>query len=431
MTLGKMRRPVRGTVRRLLALLVLWGMAAALLPPAAMAAEGELTAPVTISTGVPGTGSVQVEVRWDDGWFVNEASTYRHELTAASMALSGAAYLGGRNTGIQAALKSLGFDGIQSYHYNPAPETAAEVAAYTFAVKEIPVPAGGSAWLTAIVVRGTGEYMEWAGNFNMGGGSDHEGFAQARDELLARLERYLSDRGLSGEKRKTMKFLVTGHSRGGAVANLTAAHLTEAARETGGSVYAYTFAAPTVSFHAAVEGYQNIFNIISGDDLVTQVPLPAWGCGRYGLDLHLPTRAGYDGDYDAAFEKMNRRYIALTGRPYAVYQDGAAVEKMTSAIYRLVPNASGASMAMLSALFTGNFSGLSDLVRENSLAAILLGRRALTLSNELTPLIQQEAGGMASAHCMASYYSWLTAWETVEEAEQMFSADLYPGAKTQ
>ena len=31
---------------------------------------------------------------------------------------------------------------------------------------------------------------------------------------------------------------------------------------------------------------------------------------------------------------------------------------------------------------------------------------------------------MASAHCMAGYYSWLTAWDTPEEAEALFAEDL-------
>ena len=88
---------------------------------------------------------------------------------------------------------------------------------------------------------------------------------------------------------------------------------------------------------------------------------------------------------------------------------------------KLVPSASSSSMAMLSALFTGNFTGLSGLIRENSLAALLLGRKMITLSNELTPLIQQESGGLASAHCMASYYSWLASAETPEEVQALYN----------
>lgn len=407
------------TARRFLTALLLWAMGAALLAPAALAAQGDQTASAVISTGVSGTA--EVSFPWNDDWFQEDASVYRHDLAVASMALSGAAYLGGGDTGVQAALAELGFTGAQAYNYHPSAEKSGRAAAYVFARKKVPAAGGGSVWLTAIVVRGTGEYMEWASNLNMGSGADHEGFAKARDELLANLEKYLTSAGVNGAERQTMRYLITGHSRGGAVANLTAASLTAGGRE---GVYAYTFAAPAVSFQAAREGYENIFNIVSREDLVTQVPLSDWGCGRYGVDLHLPARERWGDGYDAAFEKMDRRYTALTGQPYAVYRDPSAVDRMVSAIRQLAPDASGVSLTMLSALLGGNLEGLSELIRSNGLAALLLGKRAVALSAELTPLLQREAEGMASAHCMAGYYSWLTAWDTPEEAEALFAEDL-------
>lgn len=414
-----MTKPAARRTIRLFALLLLCAMTASLLAPAALASGGKRTVPVTIDA-LPGAPNAKIEVSWDDAWFTSDETSYNHDLAIAAMALSGAAYLGGQNTGVRAALKALGFENIRSYNYAPVLKTAASVTAYTFAVKEIPV-SGGTAYLTAIVIRGTGEYMEWAGNLNMGSGVDHEGFAKARDELLASLDQYLTDLNLTEGERRSMRCLVTGHSRGAAVANLTAARLTD--DEALGAVYAYTFASPAVSFKAKSAGYGNIFNIISDEDLVTQVPLSAWGCGRYGTDLRLPTQARDGEAYAVVFARMDQQYTALTGKPYTVYKDGKLVSELTSAIHKLVPNATGSSMAMLSALFTGNFTGLSDLVRENSLAALLLGSRMLKLSNELTPLIQQEAGGIASAHCVASYYSWLVSARTPEEIRALYAVD--------
>ena len=413
-----MTKPAARLATRLFALLLLCAMAASLPVPTALASEGKRAVPVTIDTGIAGASDAKIEVLWDDAWFTADDTTYNHDLAIAAMALSGAAYRGGQNTGVQAALKALRFGNIRSYNYTPVLSTVTSVTAYTFAVKEIPA-SGGTAYLTAIVIRGTGEYMEWAGNLNMGGGTDHAGFAKARDELLARLDQYLAGLNLTEEKRQSMRYLVTGHSRGGAAANLTAARLTDAGAP--GAVYAYTFASPAVSFKAAGAGYENIFNIISDEDLVTQVPLSSWGCGRYGTDLHLPTKARDGEAYAASFARMDRQYTALTGKPYTVYKDQELVAKLTSALYKLVPNATGPSMAMLSALFTGNFTGLSDLIRENSLTALLMARWMLELSSELTPLIQQEAGGMASAHCMASYYSWLVSARTPEEVRALYA----------
>ena len=208
---------MQNTNRRFLSMALLCAM---LLPAAAQASAGERTGTAQISTGV--SRIADVTFPWNDGWFTQDNAIYRHELATASMALSGAAYLGGADTGVQAALTGLGFTGVQAYNYHPSAEKAGRAAAYVFARKKLP----DSTWLTAVVIRGTGEYMEWASNLNMGSGPDHSGFARARDELLANLEKYFTDSGVTGKERETMRFLITGHSRGGAVAGLTAAALT-------------------------------------------------------------------------------------------------------------------------------------------------------------------------------------------------------------
>jgi len=55
-------------------------------------------------------------------------------------------------------------------------------------------------------------------------------------------------------------------------------------------VYAYTFATPNNTYYSKefVNGYTNIFNIVSKDDIVPSVPLSAWGFGRYGNTYYLP-----------------------------------------------------------------------------------------------------------------------------------------------
>lgn len=386
--------------KRLLAALAAWVMLAALAAPAR---ASKTEAAVTISTGVQGTRA-EVEALWDDGWFAEEAGTYRHELALTSMALSGAAYLGEKDSGIQDALRQLGFAHIKAHHYQH-PAESADATAYTFAVKKLP----GGGRLVAVVVRGTGQAMEWTSNLNMGAGGEHTGFAGARDELLASLRGYLSERGLDGRAGEKLKFLVTGHSRGGAVANLTAARLSDEA-DAPGCVYAYTFAAPTVASGGEKKAYPHIFNIVNGEDLVTRVPLASWGWYRYGVDLPLPSQARLGEEaYAALFAGVDKRYAEMTGRPYARYQDAQAVEEMTGAIREMLPNVSAGSSAMLSALLRGDLDGLAKLAEENSLLALALGRRMVALSSQLTPLLQQEAQAMVSAHCMAGYYSWLSA----------------------
>ncbi|MDE7260514.1 MAG: lipase family protein [Oscillospiraceae bacterium] len=386
-----------GRWKRALALLLACCLTLPLLRGTARAVEQS----VVIGTGVREKPTAEITVRWDDAWFAVDADVYQHELAVTAMALSAAAYIRtGRGISAQDALQAFGFDKIKSYNYQLSADSSGQTA-YTFAVKTVKDGDGRAVPLVAVIIRGTGEYTEWAGNLNVGTGSEHVGFAQARDELMDNLEKYLAESGVTGKT----KFFVTGHSRGGAAANLTAACLTDAGMAEKKDVYAYTFAAPAVSTMAGTEGYENIFNLVNGDDLVPQVPLAQWGYRRYGVDRLLPEKSG--DAYKDQFEAMNKQYTALAGCSYAVYQDGAAVEKLTGALARLAPTVSGPNMAMFSALLRGDLEELSALVEGNALAALLMGRTAIRLSSELSPLIQREGAGLAAAHCMAGYYSWL------------------------
>lgn len=72
--------------------------------------------------------------------------------------------------------------------------------------------------------------------------------------------------------------LVTGHSRGGGIANLVGSKIVDKATKSGalnGFVpFTYTFAAPqtTTSALAQNTSYDSIFNIVNSDDLVPTLP---------------------------------------------------------------------------------------------------------------------------------------------------------------
>ena len=98
--------------------------------------------------------------------------------------------------------------------------------------------------------------------------------------------------------------LVTGHSMGGAVANLLADHLTICTSASccpvrgSARVYAYTFAAPNVKFLFTPTAHQNIFNILNSNDLVTTVPGLWTGLwGRYGRSTSINMVANQDVPY--------------------------------------------------------------------------------------------------------------------------------------
>lgn len=88
--------------------------------------------------------------------------------------------------------------------------------------------------------------------------------------------------------------LITGHSRGGAIANLVSSKVIDE-KENNEGVFsnfvtkAYTFATPnTVESRGltdTITNYPQIFNIINKDDMVPQMPFKEWGFQRYGLDV--------------------------------------------------------------------------------------------------------------------------------------------------
>ena len=372
-----------------------------LMPSAALTADAGVTASVTIGTGLAAKPAAEVEARWDSGWFMEKASVYRRELALTAMALSGAAYVRDAEQVpcVQTALEAFGFTRVQSYNAH-IPIIASDKVAYTFAEQTLRSREGKPLRLAAVVIRGTGEYTEWASNLNVGTGSCHTGFSRAADELLGSLAAYLAQSG-PAKAGETVKFFITGHSRGGAAANLLAARLADSGLVKKEDVFCYTFAAPAVSVEAAEEGYENIFNIVNETDLVTQVPLSAWGYRRYGVDKPLPT-----GDA-ALFDGMNRQYKALSGQEYAAYRDPETVERITAAVRRLAPSTSSANMELIAAILNGDLEELSRRMKQGG--ALAMGRTALRLSAELAPLLGQEQEALRSAHCMAGYYSWLSA----------------------
>lgn len=156
------------------------------------------------------------------------------------------------------------------------------------------------------------------------GVDDHSGYFRAAEEICAELSRWI---GESHDAGAEVSVLLTGHSRGGAIANLIAAELDEAMAvdqqvmqqqvptsfSQVSAVYAHTFAAPatTVSSQAHAERYSNIFNIVNPSDIMPYLPLRSWGYERYGVNLYLPAVDGVD--FDAKYEDMRHSYVQTVG----------------------------------------------------------------------------------------------------------------------
>lgn len=252
-------------------------------------------------------GGASARLAWDDRWLLADSFSYNHDLARACAVLSavcnaescwysGAA--GGRPFA-ERALASLGFTAIRTDSYAWRSSLLDEVGAfltgshegvaYTFASKVVDAPGEGPVTLVFAGVRGSYGF-EWLTNLNLGEGPDHDGYRAAKAELARALYAYVADLGADPA---STRILVTGHSRGGAVANLLAAGLddlagTSQALAPASGVFAYTFAAPA-STRAAGEGcHGNIFNVVGEGDLVPRLPLASWGYGRHGVTVTIP-----------------------------------------------------------------------------------------------------------------------------------------------
>ena len=159
--------------------------------------------------------------------------------------------------------------------------------------------------LIPIVVRGGGYELEWASNGTLdkssqttGRDMEAKGFSSAADQVKKEIEKYLDKYDLRDEIASgNVVFWITGYSRAGATANLTAKRLVEdyACGESGKEnlVYAYTCEAPMggtdAGEHLASKStYYCIHNLINAVDIVPLVAPSLMGFKRYGVDHYIP-----------------------------------------------------------------------------------------------------------------------------------------------
>ena len=304
---------------------------------AAEGRTGRFTAHLEYVSAFDSNGpGISTDVVWDDDWFFEDPTAYNHELATTCSVLSAIANVessyyqagSGALAYMENALAELGFEDISSASYRYRSEildeivnllsNSCDVTAYSIATKHVTNSETGRAkTLLLISIRGT-YGTEWVSNVNLARfygaqGTDHEGFAASAEEIVEQLRvrlDSLADQGMAGED---VALLFCGHSRGGAVSNVAAALVDDAAGTAAelvptSSVYAYTFACPNTTLKSGARGglYANVFNMINPGDFVPRLPLAAWGYERYGRDLVLP-REG-DQDFSDLWSAMCAHY---------------------------------------------------------------------------------------------------------------------------
>lgn len=241
--------------------------------------------------------------------FDGDGGSFRAQtaLYAAALAMSAA-----DKTMLQENLTELGYDKIVFLAYDG---DNVDKTGLALALKE---DKGGT---TAAVVTRPTVGKEWYSNFDVGYGTEHLGFLKAAEYAEQRLTDYLFVR----QPKHTIRFLVTGYSRGGAVANILAKRLCD--RYGLDAVRGYTFGAPNTCVSVKGARYGSIFNLVRDEDFFTRIPLAGWGYTKYGRTISLSDCAD-----------IGKRYRILTGEEYIGFSSGKEAEGFLCAAMRLAPN---------------------------------------------------------------------------------------------
>jgi len=370
--------------------------------------------PTALSQGNQVTGSFSYYVtlhdedgaaiyQYDDTFFAQSSYHYNHKLAIMSLGLAMSAFnakgaedsdyaadIAGGN--VKSLLHDLGFTNIDIERYAGKPKM--DGIGFALGEKQL----SNNTTLIAVAIRGGGYELEWISNFEMSGNStDHVGFASARDQVLQGLKQYVQSQNIQGE----VKIWITGYSRAAAVSNLLGAAITDGAcADLQGvsiqpvNVFTYTFATPNTTKCAPRDDvqYQNIFNWIHPEDIVTKVPLSEWGYARYGVDYTIP-KAGSD------------RYNADSNDVLKTYNELSGTEVSSLSFLKLPSWSSDIITQQLSTWLETEDSKRA----QRTLAAIRMGIAIGSLfdNRQLEGLVTENAKDIVVAHAPNLYLAWL------------------------
>ena len=201
--------------------------------------------------------------------------------------------------------------------------------AYSLGLKYIQDSEGNTDTLIVLPVRGGGYGAEWASNFRVEGNSgNHYGFQLAAGDIYSSLQAYLKKLEKTDRIKGKLKLWTVGYSRGAAVANLLVHIVNKNELVDFENVYAYTFATPQGYYKKGSNSVNddNMFNIVSANDLVPKLALSEWGFDRYGQSVILPN---YTPDKVASEFKM------LTGEEFKADNNYDAENKLLDALTKI------------------------------------------------------------------------------------------------
>lgn len=205
---------------------------------------------------------------WDPAMFDKESHLYNLSVNQLAALFSQIIYEGKSsktNRIYMDALASLGFSCVKTAGTLDDPNTTLHVVAQkTYLDNE-----GTVQQLIVTSALGTVNGWGWLGNvsFNEYNGY-HANFKTVADKVTSTLNGYIE----SYQSVIAPKHIITGHSRGAAVANLVAHQMNVTHADQMDSIYSYTYATPRTVDAGSATPDKNIFNIVYYNDLVGFVP---------------------------------------------------------------------------------------------------------------------------------------------------------------
>ena len=290
------------------------------MPVQAMAASQTaewLTGGVKLASTVSRGEKLSDTYYFTDDWFNEDAATRNDSLALVSMQLTANAAADTLDSAAKPGasfLKKLGFTETGFYSGKRT-----EGFNYTWGIKTV---GSGSRKFTLIAVDiqsydpdKENKARLWQQNFTangpgaQGASGEHYSFRQAALNMLDDVAALSAEHRTAGTE---VKYWITGQSRGGALANLLAAHLPAGTGIAGSDIFAYTFESPMTADSNAIavtaeenyaaltaagaadgsiasdeDQFAYIHNYVCSDDLVTMLPM--WGMTLYGVRHQLKT----------------------------------------------------------------------------------------------------------------------------------------------
>lgn len=194
--------------------------------------------------------------------YYTDSCVYNPELANMTAALSQTAY---NESDLLEAYYSLGFDEVSLCDYaddynNPMSSGCAIAFKKSDYTNET---------ICLISVKGSNNTADWIGNISLItlDNEKHIGFSLPANRIYENIKKLAEEKNIKGN----IKYVLTGHSRGAAVANLLAVKLMENGVNSA-NVYDYNFACPDVACKVYFTKYNNIFNVCNRLDIVPHVP---------------------------------------------------------------------------------------------------------------------------------------------------------------